>query len=190
MTREQFTKPPSWEQRNILNELVQGAAHSKSKAIRQQNYKKHMELVRKHISDQRPKLKKPERLDLSDKMYRETYTIDHLFRENEKDDDEESVKSNNTTNSQNSNWKNKLIKGLTSPISGLKKEQQVPHSPSKPSSLRNSIDIAQNELQKILKQLPTQLEPGQTLSIPPQRPRIQRKFLPQRLYSPLANETL
>ncbi|CAG8497126.1 14629_t:CDS:2, partial [Gigaspora rosea] len=192
MTKEQFAKLTVWDQRNVLNELVQRAAHSKNEAIRQQNHNKHMELIReqaelmgemiteqletakeqqikKQISEQRSKLTKPEKLDLLEKMYRETYTTDHPFRDkDEKDDDKESVKSNETTDSQSPNWRNKLIKGLTS-----------------------LINIAQDELEEILKSPPkTQLEPGQTLSIPPQRPKIQRKFLPQRSYSPLSNDLL
>ncbi|RIB15073.1 hypothetical protein C2G38_2143758 [Gigaspora rosea] len=202
MTNEQFAKLTAWDQRNVLDELVQGAAYSKNEAIRQQNHNNHMELIReqaeltgemiteqletakeqqirKQISKQRSKLKKPEKLNLPEKMYRETYTTDHPFQDkDEKDDDEESVKSNETTDSQR--W-----------TGGLKQKEQPPHSPSKPSSLRNSIDIAQDELEEILKPSPrTQLEPEQTLSIPPQRPKIQRKILPQRSYSPLSSDLL
>ncbi|CAG8639083.1 2805_t:CDS:2, partial [Gigaspora rosea] len=172
MTNEQFAKLTAWDQRNVLDELVQGAAYSKNEAIRQQNHNNHMELIReqaeltgemiteqletakeqqirKQISKQRSKLKKPEKLNLPEKIFPTGWT------------------------------------------GGLKQKEQPPHSPSKPSSLRNSIDIAQDELEEILKPSPrTQLEPEQTLSIPPQRPKIQRKILPQRSYSPLSSDLL
>ncbi|CAG8642703.1 22889_t:CDS:2, partial [Gigaspora rosea] len=198
ITKEQFAKLTAWDQRNVLDELVQGAAHSKNEAIRQQNHNKHMELIREQAELMGEMI--TEQLETA-KEQQIRKQINHPFQDkDEKDDDEESVKSNETTDSQSPNWKNKLIKGLTSPISfrfptgwtgGLKQKEQPPHSPSKPSSLRNSVDIAQDELEEILKPSPkTQLEPGQTLSIPPQRPKIQRKILPQRSYSPLSSDLL
>ncbi|CAG8778774.1 25122_t:CDS:2, partial [Gigaspora rosea] len=94
--------------------------------------------IRRKISEQRSKQKKPERLDLSDKM----------------------------------------LKCIEKPIlqNNLFEKIKAP----------NRMD---KRIKRILETLP-KLEQGQVLSVPLRRPRIERKFLSQRSYSPLSNELL
>ncbi|KAF0515426.1 hypothetical protein F8M41_017321 [Gigaspora margarita] len=129
ITKEQFARTIPWDQRNVLNDLIYGAAHSQNETIRQEHHNKYMELLtaqaeqmgemiteqreianeqwlRRAESAQRPNLKKLEKLPLPNKMYRDTYTTEQPFRERD-DDDNESVRSD-ATDKTNTSWTGRI----------------------------------------------------------------------------------
>ncbi|KAF0520755.1 hypothetical protein F8M41_016140 [Gigaspora margarita] len=115
-----------WDQRNVLNNLVQGAMHSQNETIRQEHHNKYMELLTAQ-EEQMDKIA------------------------------------------------NRLLNLPKSPInfkfSGnwTTGKQQQTYRPKTPSSLRNSVDIAQEELDEIFRTPKINLEEGQTLSLPKNR---------------------